>query len=154
MNQQRRKPLGLWIGMGNQPQPQNPCLHVEFREISVSMKVRVYWPTSSTEKIPKPTKHSEFEIQATVWAHLIQDGHLVRGCVPAFHLEEKAKCTFDLVVYRQNGTPMAIIEIKNSKGTRLEKTRQGRRYRAYGLPVILFWDISKYPILIETLNGL
>jgi hypothetical protein len=39
---------------------------------------------------------------------------------------------------------IAIIEVKDSTGSNLERTRQENRYRTFGVPVFLFFDENQY----------
>jgi len=84
-----------------------------------------------------PTSETEFEVQAKLFSALKQHGFEVRGEV-SWRLKPIGSCRFDIVIY-EGGEPARIVEVKSSpvkhrSGT-LEDTRQGRRYRLFGVPV-------------------
>ena len=93
----------------------------------------------------KRDTHSEFEVQAYLYNELQKLGYVVRGEVRWFDPETRIHCRFDLVIY-DGDAPYWIIEVKpHAPGKRkmnLEDTRQGRRYRLFGIPVTFIYGIS------------
>jgi hypothetical protein len=103
--------------------------------------MRVYKPLNSSAIIHKQSTRAEFNLQADLYALLKRDGFDVVGNVTL------CKNSFDLVVYDSKGKATAIIETKQEdEGARvhLDQTIQGVKYMQFGVPVILFWDLSKY----------
>lgn len=88
---------------------------------------------------------SEFEVQAFLYGELRRRAVDVRGEVKWFDPELRVQCRFDLVIYR-DGVAAEIIEVKAAarKWTRtpLEDTRQGRRYRLFGVPVTFVFGLD------------
>lgn len=88
--------------------------------------------------INKPSKVSEFEMQAELYFRLKRLGFDVRGEVTAMYQGERSM--FDLVVF-VNNQGAVIIEVKNSRADALrygKKTRQNRKYKAYDLPLVYY----------------
>ena len=84
---------------------------------------------------------TEFEVQAWLYSILKQYGFDVRGEV-CFKGQD-FQCRFDLVMFDQE-KPVRIIEVKASQikhKKTLEETRQGRRYRMFGVPVTFIYGI-------------
>lgn len=112
-------------------------------------------PTNNKYKIAKPDEDylSEFEVQAFLYSELKRLGIDVRGEVN-FKGEKKyyeqnkksrqTRCRFDLVIFH-NCEAIKIIEVKNAPikhKTSLENTRQGIRYRHFGIPVIFIYGMN------------
>ena len=118
----------------------------------------VYQPASSIAIVHNPDHESEFEIQAELYSRLRIDGFEVRGNVPqTFQLGNKdtIDVIFDLIVTSGKKT-LAIIEIKTKDSVpciKFDETTQGMKYRAFGVPVILFWDMAHYQDLRAFLTG-
>lgn len=104
--------------------------------------------TSSELRVTAPTRETDFEVQAFLWAHLRSRGLDARGEVDAeFGLSKRkkvAKCRFDIVIF-DAGAAIWIIEIKPSTRTHktvVQATRQGRRYACFGVPVTFIYGRS------------
>jgi len=110
-----------------------------------SHPVRVYDPISNPGRIDTTQRRTEFELQAWLYNRLQLDGFDVRGEVKG-KTDAGERARFDLIVYVGDRL-IAIIEVKDSPGSRLERTRQGRRYRTFGVPVFLFFNGKQYPQL-------
>lgn len=113
--------------------------------------MKIFQPLNANYRIEKPSKMSEFEIHAALYIRLRQAGYKVRGHATAKY--ENGMCTFDLVVFDGDYRPKVIIEVKNSANTSLPNTRQGMRYRHFGLPVVLFWNLDEYGELLNFLRS-
>ena len=109
------------------------------------LPVRVYDPTSSSGRIDATQPRTEFELQAWLYNRLNLDGFDVRGEIKA-RTSAGRNARFDLIVSVGNRV-IAIIEVKDTPGSKLEKTRQGSRYRTFGVPVFLFFNENQYPHL-------
>lgn len=100
---------------------------------------------NSENVIKYPDHISEFEVQADLYFKIKQKfpSADVRGEVKSRGThglrEAKTACRFDLVVF-DGVVAVCIIEVKGGyvrhKST-MEETRQGKRYRTYGVPVIV-----------------
>jgi hypothetical protein len=116
------------------------------------LPVRVFDPISSSGSIDALQPRTEFELQAWLFNRLKLDGFDVRGEIRGkTNAGENAR--FDLTVSAGN-TVIAIIEVKDTPGSKLEKTRQGNRYRTFGVPVFLFFDENQYSQLRTRLTAL
>jgi hypothetical protein len=121
-------------------------------EVPPSLPLRVFDPTSSCGRIDATQPRTEFELQAWLYNRLQLDGFDVRGEIKGrTNAGEHAR--FDLIVFAGNRI-IAIIEAKDTPGSNLEKTRQGSRYRTFGVPVFLFFDENQYPQLRARLTPL
>jgi uncharacterized protein (DUF302 family) len=96
-----------------------------------------------------PSTKSEFELQSELFSELKRIGFTVFGEVPA--MLDGRKSHFDLVVF--DGKKAAvIIEVKNSPCRAVvygKKTKQVKKYQAYGLPVIFHTTLHS---IEETVN--
>ena len=95
----------------------------------------------------EPDKFTEFEVQATIWTALRQMGFNARGEIKTRFVCERKRscCRFDILVYKQDGDVLCIIEIKSDKRKDLSnwsETRQGKRYAEFGVPVYLIHGMS------------
>ncbi len=97
---------------------------------------------------------SEFEVQAYLYNALMKKGHDVRGEVAWFDPDLRVHCRFDLVIYKET-KPHRILEVKSAPRkyikTPLEDTRQGRRYRLFGVPVTFVYGMADAKQFLETL---
>lgn len=112
--------------------------------------MRVYEALTTLQQIQNPVRKSEFEIQASLYSKLKEDGFKVRGCVSL----KRHKAQFDLVVFKGRKAS-AIIEVKapdEGPTEDLDKTQQGMKYRVYGVPVVLFWSMEYYSDLKKFLQ--
>lgn len=100
---------------------------------------------SNENEIKYPDHVSEFEVQAELYFKIKQSLPTadVRGEVKSRGThglrEAKTACRFDLVVY-DGIVAVCIVEVKGGSvrhNTTIEDTRQGQRYRTYGVPVIV-----------------
>lgn len=91
---------------------------------------------------------TEFEIQAELWSTLREFGYAVRGEINVLAVNQEAyrrgqnKCRFDICEVSDDGLIVGVIEVKNSRHhdvKRWERTRQGRRYYQFGVPVIVLF---------------
>jgi hypothetical protein len=99
---------------------------------------------------PDDSYASEFEVQAFLYSALKALGVDVRGEVKwagklPEHLSKKKKaaCRFDLVIFKDRQA-VDILEIKTAPVTHsrgLEKTRQGTRYRLFGVSVTFIYGM-------------
>lgn len=87
------------------------------------------------------SRETEFEVQAALFSSLRNNGFDVRGevkwCGPAQKNARRETCRFDLVIYK-DAKPVHIVEVKAAPMTHkvgVEATRQGNRYRHFGVPV-------------------
>jgi hypothetical protein len=88
--------------------------------------------------IHKPERPTEFEMQAELYFRLKKLGLDVRGEVSASF--DGGRSFFDLVVFHGHHGAV-IIEVKNNDAGALrygKKTRQNRKYKSYGLPLVYF----------------
>lgn len=100
-------------------------------------------------RIPYPTAHSEFEVQAWLYAALRSAGRDVRGEVktmyePKGRLGRAQFCRFDLVEY-VNGDAIHIYEVKAAPVKHragVQATRQGVRYPQFGVPVTFVYGMD------------
>ena len=98
-------------------------------------------PTSSKYKLTYPLHDSEFNVQATLFSALRQEGYIVHGEMVehiAITNGRRAICRFDLVVYDSRHVPLVVLEVKSGAirhKVPLPYTRQGRRYTQFGVPV-------------------
>ena len=103
-------------------------------------------PISDKYTIPlRDSSPSEFEVQAYLYGKLLALGFEVRGEVKWFDPDLRVQCRFDLVMY-DDGRATQIIEVKPAQRkwtkTPLEDTRQGRRYRLFGVPVTFVYGME------------
>lgn len=87
---------------------------------------------------------TEFEIQAWLYAELLLLGFTVRGEACWRDRETRLQCRFDLVIL-DGQMPVEIIEVKDTVGRgqdRVEQTRQGQRYRHFGVPVTFVYGMD------------
>lgn len=111
--------------------------------------MHVMEPSSSEYSIQYPDHVSEFEVQAKLMFELMSiPGAEIRGEVKSRGThglrDAKTACRFDLVVY-SNKKPVCIIEVKGGSVKHvltIEETRQGLRYRTYGLPVVVCYGAA------------
>ena|SRR3990167_843488 len=101
--------------------------------------------TSSEYKVPKQRdRPNEFEVQAYLYSALKVLGHDIRGEVNWADKKTFEHCRFDLVIY-EGGVAKEILEIKwgqvNHKNG-VENTRQGHRYRKFGIPVTFIYGME------------
>ena len=121
-------------------------------DILPSLPLRVFDPISSSGRIDTMQPRTEFELQAWLFNRLQPDGFDARGEIRGkTNAGENAR--FDLIVSVSNRI-IAIIEVKDTPGSKLEKTRQGYRYRSFGVPVLLFFDENQYLQLRARLTAL
>lgn len=103
-----------------------------------------------TLPIRYPDRPSEFEVQATLWRMLIDEGIDVRGNVPGVCGEWKRtrKCYFDLVIFSRLKRPVIIIECKNkdeSTPIHVLSGRQKYRYEKFEHQILVCDRMSKVP---------
>lgn len=116
--------------------------------------MRVYPPLSSTNELNVHDTKSELDVQIPLCAQLTADGFTVMAGLTRASKGLK-RVSFDVVVFKDKKA-IAIIEVKREdEGHRiaLDQTEQGFKYRHFGVPVILFWDLTQYDKLREFLNG-
>jgi hypothetical protein len=103
--------------------------------------------------ITKPSRPTEFEMQAELYFHLKRLGLDVRGEVWASH--DKEGSFFDLVVFRgEHGA--VIIEVKNCPSGALrfgKKTRQREKYGKYDLPIVFYTTATPLPNVLAEIQG-
>lgn len=88
---------------------------------------------------------NEFSVQAELYAMLRASGFRVRGEVRWFDPRTREHCRFDLVLFDAFGEPMEIVEVKARSVVHkdgAENTRQGRRYRRFGVPVTFVYGLD------------
>lgn len=111
--------------------------------------MHVMEPKSSEYSIQYPDHVSEFEVQAKLMFELMNiPGAEIRGEVKSRGThglrEAKTACRFDLVVYSDK-KPVCIIEVKGGNVkhvSTIEETRQGLRYRTYGVHVVVCYGVA------------
>ena len=104
-----------------------------------------------------PNYTTEGDVQSDVVSALKKDGFLVKTMLPFKQGQAGAGCSFDVVVFRDKHIALAIIENKSpleGPKTNLDETHQGLKYRGFGIPVVLFWDMKDYPKLKEFLGNI
>lgn len=118
--------------------------------------MRVYEPLSASERVHKPAFETEADLQCDLAAKLRGDGFNISVGLNYRALARDGRgLVFDIVVFRSKAA-IAIIEIKRtSDGHRvaLDQTIQGFKYRHFGVPVVLFWDLNEYDQLKNFLQG-
>lgn len=117
--------------------------------------MKVYESLNSLDKIDYPGWDTEADLQASLYAKLLSDGFLVKAGLPYRSSMEGAGCTLDLVIFKGREAA-AILELKNTlvgPATDLNSSHQGLKYRQFGVPVVLFWDMTNYPELKKFLQG-
>lgn len=116
-------------------------------------------PLASDYTVPKGPdgRETEFEVQAALFSSLRRIGLDVRGEVKWCHTAKKGArretCRFDLVIYRDD-RPVRIVEVKAAPMKHkdgVENTRQGRRYRRFGVPVTFIYGASDAARFVDTL---
>jgi|GEM_PF-3209308 len=116
--------------------------------------------------IHAPEYVSEFEVQAFIYWKLKELGLNVRGevKVPFDNSSELVKyrraqsrgqayCRFDLAIFENNAL-VEVIEVKTAqskyyRGPGWTATRQGRRYRSFGVPVTIVHGMKAAEALVE-----
>jgi hypothetical protein len=115
----------------------------------------VYTALNSTEKLHSHDSETEADIQAQLYAQLRKDGFNVKAGVTYIKNKSYMGCTFDLVINKGKEASF-IIEVKSpfeGPKTDLDASHQGLKYRSFGIPVILFWDMREYSKLKQFLNS-
>lgn len=102
----------------------------------------------------EPTWDSEFEVQAWLWSELRALGVNVRGEVK-YRLANRAYCRFDLAEFSADGALIGVIEVKarpvkHKTAEGWAGTRQGRRYGALSVPVVLICGMEQARALVES----
>lgn len=110
-------------------------------------------PVDNRFKVPQLRKGyvTEFEVHASLYSALRANGFDVRGEVKWRDKLTRCSCRFDLVLYR-NDLPVEIVEVKAGRVTHrsgLENTRQGRRYRLFGVPVTFVYGAEDAQAFLE-----
>lgn len=109
-------------------------------------------PFCSARAVKEPSIFTEFEIQATLYCELRELGFNVRGEVKTGYSENGTKrkraatCRFDLAEFK-DGALIGIIEVKPNKTKHKTPegwlgTRQGARYKNYGVPVTIVYGMD------------
>lgn len=117
--------------------------------------MKIYPALNSIEKVHFHDTVTEADIQAQLFGELKKDGFSVKAGVNYLRAKKVAGCQFDLVIHKGK-TAVAIIEVKSpfeGPRTDLNSTHQGLKYRSFGIPVILFWDMDNYPELKNFLKN-
>lgn len=113
-------------------------------------------PVAATYNVAYPTRDmNEFELHAWLYGKLKNIGLDVRGEVRWFDPVERIQCRFDLVIF-ENKRPHQIIEVKPpaaKRGKSVEDTRQGRRYRLFGVPVTFVYGAEDAKALLGSFAG-
>lgn len=101
-------------------------------------------------RVPYPERRpSEFEVQAKLYNKLLNKGFIVKGEVKAY------KARFDLVVYDKNYKAICIIETKSWKKKRyVTPTKQLKKYRKFGVPVIVCGWMERVDFTVERVEKL
>ena len=99
-------------------------------------------------QIKHPTKVSEFEIHARLYAGIKLCGFHVRGDVPA----KGSRKRLDLVIF-ENGLAIRIIEVK-TKGCadKGPARRQAALYANYGIPIDFVWGNTEAKDYVKMLH--
>ncbi len=112
--------------------------------------MKVMPSVSKENTVLYPDHVSEFEVQAELFFSLKRNfpSAEFRGEVKSRGThglrKEKTACRFDIVAY-ESGVAACIIEVKDrdvKHKTNFEDTRQGIRYRTYGIPVIVCYGVE------------
>lgn len=112
--------------------------------------MRVYEPISSTHKLNKGETRTELDLHCDLYSKLKSDGFSVLS--GRTYLK---KYVFDIVVFDKKGKAKTIIEVKredNGHRVALDQTEQGFKYRHFGVPLVLFWDMKFYEDLKKFLE--
>ncbi len=117
-------------------------------------------PLSNTNMVPSgpSSRETEFEVQAALFSRLREAGFQVRGEVK-WCKKRKAgargeTCRFDLVIY-EGARAIHIVEVKAAPMRHkngLEATRQGSRYRHFGVPVTFVYGSQDAETFIASLQ--
>lgn len=97
-------------------------------------------------KYNKPRCVNEVIIQADLY-HACKEAGLICDLEYICYTNKKEKCILDLIVI-ENHQVIAIVEVKTPDSVELDeyKTEQIKRYKQFGIPVLVLWsvrDISK-----------
>lgn len=109
-------------------------------------RVRTLQPVSSVLSVPRrDAQPTEFEVQAFLYGALRAAGVDCRGELQLSDKATRSLYRFDLVIFSAAGKAVEILEVKaapieHRKG--LEATRQGRRYRCFGIPVTFIYGMA------------
>ena len=103
-------------------------------------------PLSTVNAIPEHSERlpSEFEIQSTIYQMLLDAGLKVRGEMQCDFEYPRGHCRFDIVIY-EGEKPVHILEVKARSVRHKEgahSTRQGYRYRQFGVPVTFVYGVE------------
>ena len=109
-------------------------------------------PSAKEVVVKEPSKIGEFEIQAYLYSKLREFGINIRGEVKVHYsstgtkFDKQATCRFDLAEFRE-GKLVGIIEVKSKKikhktADGWNGTRQGKRYKNYGVPVLIVYGLE------------
>lgn len=104
-------------------------------------------------EVNEPTVPTEFEVQAYLWNKLKEKGINARGEIKTKY-EKKFTVRFDIAIFN-DGKLAHIIEIKKSKikhKTTWENTRQGYRYKQFGVPVTILYGMEDAINFLKNLN--
>jgi hypothetical protein len=115
----------------------------------------IYAALNSTEKLHLHDYETEADIQAQLYARLRKDGFDVKAGVTYLRTKSNIGCAFDLVIHKGREAAV-IIEVKSpleGPQTDLDASHQGLKYRSFGLPVVLFWDMAYYQNLREFVDS-
>lgn len=94
-----------------------------------------------------PTTLNEFDIQVYIWEQLKAHGFIPRGEFGASCVDydgEEHICIFDIVAFHpKTKEALAIFEAKKpNKRVDVSKSKQGRRYRLFGIPIFPCQSLS------------
>ena len=113
--------------------------------------MKIFDPISNSNTLHLPDAQSEADLQAELYARLTHDGFRVRSEVTYKKFAHAwFNSTFDLCVFKGKDC-IAVLETKRfdlGGKADLKQVEQLTRYRHFGVPVILFWDLEKYDELV------
>lgn len=111
--------------------------------------MRIYQPTDSLYEIPlNPARRTEFETHSDLFQRLKEDDFDVRACfsVSVGAPKKRRGVIFDIGVFKEDKA-ICVIEVKSDLTPLFKVSSQAKRYRQFGIPLVLFWNMAKYSIL-------
>lgn len=117
--------------------------------------MKVFDSLSDANRLNVPDEQSEHHLQAEIYSRLKRDGFTI-SCGQTYKRARGSEWSseFDLCVFRGKRC-IAIIEMKRcdvADKIPLRDIESITKYRHFGVPVILFWDLEKYDELVSFLN--
>ena len=111
-------------------------------------------PVSTSFTVPlRNGSPTEFEVHAYLYSELKLRGYDIRGEITFTDKATNEHYRFDLVLYKKHA--VEIIEVK-AHATKhkdcLENTRQAKKYRRFGIPVVFIYGIDDADLYLSELR--